>query len=262
MGRQDLMQIGKYEFRHRWSLTVTLLILLPLGLSLGFWQIDRGREKQVEVDLRNANTASVATILQSGDTDKTDMLYRQVEIHGVFDLEQQILLENQKHNGAPGYHVFTPMQIQGSNTYVLVSRGWIRQGNDRRFISALPGPEDSVNIQGRVENVPSVGIKLGLPGESGRLWPKRVIYIDLDWIAKETGYNLLPYVVYQTGGKEYGLVRDWRQKFQSGPVMPPEKHFVYAIQWFSLAGLALIMYVILSLKKSRGSSGSGVKRSE
>jgi surfeit locus 1 family protein len=239
-----------------------LLILLPLGLVLGFWQMNRAEHKQAEIDLRRTNTSSALSILQSGDQQTAEMLYRQVEVHGTFDLQRQILLENQKHEAMPGYHVFTPLQLQGSNTYVLVNRGWIKQGDDRRFVPQLPGPVDKVQIQGRVENVPSVGIKLGLPGESGRIWPKRVIYVDLDWLSKEMGYNLLPYVVYQTSGQEYGLVRDWRQKFQAGQRMTPEKHMGYALQWFSLAGLVLIMYVILSVKKAGNDSGSGVDRGE
>ncbi len=238
------------------------MILLPLGLFLGSWQMDRAALKQAEIDLRRVNTASAPAILQGGDNDTAEMLYRTVEIHGVFDLERQILLDNQKHNGEPGYHVFTPLRIQGSDTYVLVNRGWIRQGNDRRFIPALTGPVAKINILGRIGNVPSVGIKVGAPGESGRIWPKRVIYLDLDWLGKETGYTLLPYVVYQTSGEAFGLVRDWRQKFQSSQRMTPEKHMGYALQWFSLAGLALIMYVILSLRISRSKSGSGVDRSE
>jgi len=233
-----------------------------LGLLLGIWQMERAGQKQAEIDLRRTNTSSSLSILQSGDTQIAEMLYRRVEIHGTFDLQQQILLDNQKHNGIPGYHVFTPLQIQGSNTYVLINRGWIKQGNDRRFIPDLPGPVDKIRIQGRVENVPSVGIKVGMPGESGRVWPKRVIYVDMDWVSKELGYNLLPYVVYQTSGCEYGLVRDWRQKFQSGQRITPEKHMGYAVQWFSLAGLVLIMYVILSVRKTGTDSGSGVDKGE
>ncbi len=253
-----MIQIGKYEFRHKWGLTVILLILLPLGLFLGNWQMDRAEQKQAEIDLRKANTASTPVVLRSGDSDKASMLYRWVTLHGAFDLEHQVLLDNQKHNGTPGYHVFTPARIEGSDTYVMVNRGWVRQGDDRRILPALPGPAARVSIQGRVENVPSVGIKVGEPGESGRLWPKRVIYLDLPWLAEESGYNLLPYVVYQTDGQDFGLSRDWRSVFQAGPRMTPQKHRGYAIQWYSLVVLVLVMYIILSFRKTGSSSGSGV----
>ncbi len=256
------MQMGRFHFRHRWNLTVTLLILVPLGLTLGFWQMQRAADKQAQIDMRQQHSAPQAELLQSDDSQMAEMLYRQVEVRGRFDLQRQILLENQKYNGRPGYHVFTPLRIQGSDVYVMVNRGWIKQGDDRRFIPDLPGDESLVNIQGRVESVPSVGMKLGEPGESGMVWPKRLIYVDLPWLSKETGYNLMPYIVYQTSGQEYGLIRDWRQQFQSGPRMTPEKHMGYAVQWFSLVILSLIMYVVLSLRKTSSKTGSGDDQGE
>jgi len=256
------MQLSQYQFRHRWNLTITVAILIPLGLSLGFWQLQRADEKQAELDLREQHGTPQIAPLQSSDDMAEDMLYRYVTVRGNYDLSKQILLENQKYNGQPGYHVFTPLRLQGSDVYVLVNRGWIQQGADRRFIPDLPGDESTISIKGRVENVPSVGIKLGLPGEPGRLWPKRLIYLDLAWLGQETGYNLLPYVVYQTDGQDDGLIRDWRQQFQSGNRMTPEKHIGYAVQWFSLVILSLVMYIVLSVKKTSNRSGSGVDQGE
>lgn len=252
-----MARTGQYEFRFRWSLFIVLILLLALGISLGYWQMGRAHEKELTENLKEKNTLQDIIRLQASDTVAGPMLYRDVEIDGVFSINKQILLDNQKYNGRPGYHVFTPLRLSKSNTYVLVGRGWVRQGSDRRFIPDLPGPVDSVHIQGKVGNIPVVGIKLGEPGESGEIWPKRLIYMDLDWLEKETGYRFLPYVVYQTKGEEFGFVRDWRQQFQSGNMMSSEKHMGYALQWFALTALAIIMYLILSIKKSTREADSG-----
>lgn len=251
------IKLGIYEFRFRWSLFITLLILVALGLVLGFWQLDRAAEKSSIVNLRAKNAQHETTKLRSSDRNIDIMLYRDVTVSGEFMLDRQILLENQKYERKPGYHIFTPMRLQGSDTYILVARGWVKQGTDRRFIPALPGAEGVQQIHGRVERVPGVGYKAGEPGETGLLWPKRVIYIDLPWISKETGYSFLPYVVYQTAGKDFGFVRDWRQKFQAKERMTPEKHLGYALQWFSLTMLVVIMYLILSIGKSGRDPDSG-----
>jgi cytochrome oxidase assembly protein ShyY1 len=100
-----------------------------------------------------------------------------------------------------------------------------------------------------VDAFPAVGMKLGEPGtQSG--WPRQLTYLDLAWLSRETGYNLLPYLVYQTSKSPDGLIRDWQQNFQSGQRMTPDKHRGYALQWYSLVVLTIIMYFVLSLKRT------------
>jgi surfeit locus 1 family protein len=161
-----------------------------------------------------------------------------------------VLLENRKHNGVAGYHVYTPMQLQGTDKWVMVNRGWIAQGADRSLVPPLPGSQDEITIQGRVANVPSVGIRLGEPAAERR-WPMRVIYLDLEWLEQQTGLSLLPYVVYQTGDNPYGLQRDWHEEWYSKTSMTPEKHMGYAVQWFSMVVLVVIMFFIFSLKRDQ-----------
>ena len=245
-----MIQIGAYEFRHKWGLTLTLAILLPLGLLLGNWQMNRAEQKRNIISVYEEHAAAAITTLDGSEQDKQGMLFRQVRVHGQYDLGRQILLENQKYKGVPGYQVFTPLRISGSTGAILVNRGWIKQGDDRRFIPDLPGPLEEQLLTGRAADAPSVGIKLGPPGESGPVWPKRLIYVDIDWIAKEVGYQLLPYIVMLPEGEADGLVRG-RQSMQMQGNMSPQKHISYAVQWYALAGLTLLMYIVLSLKKYR-----------
>lgn len=256
-----MIRIGAYEFRHKWGLTVTLAILLPLGLLLGNWQLDRAEQKRGMIALYEAHAAAAVTTLNGSEQDQQAMLFRQVRVQGQYDLDRQILLENQKYNGIPGYQVFTPLRINGSANAILVNRGWVKQGDDRRFIPDLPGSPEELSLTGRVANAPSVGIKLGAAGESGPVWPKRLIYVDIDWIVKEVGYQLLPYIMMLPEGEADGLVRG-RQSLQMQGAMSPQKHISYAVQWFALAGLALLMYIVLSLKKYRKESEAGVDRGE
>jgi len=251
------IQIGQYEFIFRWSLFVVLVLLVPVGLFLASWQMDRAKEKEITEAVKLQNVAQDVLRVRPSDTNLTEMIFRDVEVDGNFVLEKQILLDNQKHNRKPGYHVFTPIRLSGSNTYILVARGWVQQGADRRFIPDLPGPENKVKIRGKAAKIPVVGMKVGEPGESGLIWPKRLTYIDLPWLEKETGFNFLPYVIYQTKGNDFGLARDWKQQLQMKNRMPPEKHIGYALQWLALTVLVVIMYLILSIKRSTREPESG-----
>lgn len=258
-----MIHLGRFEFRHRWPLTVTLAILLPLGLVLGNWQLSRAEQKRAVMALYDAHAAAPAMALlgDESELDRQSMLFRQISVRGQYELDQQILLENQKYKGEPGYLVLTPLKISGSPFHILVNRGWIRQGDDRRFIPDLPGPVDELQLPGRAGDAPSVGLKLGPPGASGPIWPKRLLYVDLDWIAKETGYRFLPYVLNLQEGEADGMIRA-KPSMQLRTAMSPQKHTSYAVQWFSLAGLAMLMYLVLSIKKSEKHSDAGVDRSE
>lgn len=258
-----MIHIGRYEFRHRWSLSVTLAILLPLGLVLGNWQMNRAEQKRLVVALYDAHASAPDMPLVGGNAefDRQSMLFRQVSVRGQYDLDHQILLENQKYKGEPGYLVLTPLQISGSETHLLVNRGWVRQGADRRFIPDLPGPAHELHLLGRAGDAPSVGMKLGPPGASGPIWPKRLLYVDLDWLARETGYRFLPYVLNLQEGEADGMIRV-KPSTQLRTAMSPQKHMSYAVQWFSLAGLVVLMYFILSIKKSENNSDGGDDRGE
>ncbi|MCD6062003.1 MAG: hypothetical protein K0S16_2314, partial [Moraxellaceae bacterium] len=46
-----------------------------------------------------------------------------------------------------------------------------------------------------------------------------------------------------------GFVRDWSPSARLG--IPPEKHYAYAFQWFSLAAAVLVVLIAVNLRKER-----------
>ena len=68
--------------------------------------------------------------------------------------------------------------------------------------------------------------------------------VDIAAYAAETGLQLQPRVIEQHSDTRDGLARDW----------PPhdagiEKHEGYALQWYSLAALAVVLAIVLSFRK-------------
>jgi cytochrome oxidase assembly protein ShyY1 len=55
---------------------------------------------------------------------------------------------------------------------------------------------------------------------------------------------LQPIVVQQTSDADDGLARDWPR-----PDAGVDKHRIYALQWYSFAALAAVLYVFLSFKR-------------
>jgi cytochrome oxidase assembly protein ShyY1 len=56
---------------------------------------------------------------------------------------------------------------------------------------------------------------------------------------------LQPIVIEQHSAAADGLVRDWPR-----PDTGIEKHESYALQWYSLAGLAVVLFIVLSFRRA------------
>ena len=68
--------------------------------------------------------------------------------------------------------------------------------------------------------------------------------LDIGAFARESGLRLAPIVIEQHLPDEDGLLREWPR-----PDAGAEKHESYALQWYSLAGLALVLFIVLSFRR-------------
>ncbi len=236
--------------RPGWLPTAVTLGLVPALVWLGLWQLDRAEEK-AETRSRFERNAELPPVLLTPGlaANPEDVLYRRVRLRGTFDEGRQILLENQKHRGRPGYRVFTAMELAGSRQRILVDRGWIPQDPGRRRAPDPPVPAGAVNMRGRAGTPPSVGMRLGPPASTDS-WPRPVVYLDLAWAERELGVRLLPFIVVQTAATPGdGLVRRWDPVPAGQRRMPPERHVSYAVQWFALAAALVAIFIGVHLRR-------------
>jgi surfeit locus 1 family protein len=110
----------------RWIFT-TLLALAGVAvlIRLGIWQLDRlewRREFNTRVVAQiNAPALDLNNEQPSAET-LYEMEYRQVQVRGVYDFSQEVLLRNQVWDNQLGYRVLTPLHVSGSNAWILVDR--------------------------------------------------------------------------------------------------------------------------------------------
>jgi surfeit locus 1 family protein len=202
--------LAGYSFRPRlWALALALAACAA-GIALGEWQSRRAEEKR-----------AAAAALEKN----------RVSLRGVFRAELTVLLDNKIRGHRVGYEVITPLRIDAE--HVLVNRGWMEKGAELRT------PAGEVRIEGvALERLPQA-LRLGEESKS------RVRQnLDVAAYAKETGLKLRPMVVEQHSDSGDGLLRDWPR-----PDAGAEKHAAYAFQWYSLAGLAVVLLVVLSFRK-------------
>jgi len=216
------------------------LVAIALTVALGNWQSRRAEEKLALGRDLDAAAQRAALILPPVPVDTHNYAFSRVSVRGEFSPAHTILLDNKVLRGAVGYQVLTPLKIAGGDTYVLVNRGWVAAGARRESLPQIRTPAGIASVEG-IAVVPSSHIlELGPKTEEGILWQNLVLARYAKW----SGLKLQPIVLEQTSDSDDGLVRAWER-----PDLGVDKHRGYAFQWYALASLILIIYVVLSFKR-------------
>jgi surfeit locus 1 family protein len=228
--------------------TLVYLCLLPLLIALGVWQLGRSEEKRLFFEQQGQALASSEIIqLSKAVEDNVNMLrYKKVQATGHYDQAHQFLIDNQISAGKAGYFVLTPFVLQGEAKAVLVNRGWVPLTQQRSILPVLQISSEQTQLTGRINQFPSVGIKLAgaeIPTEG---WPSVVQVVDSSMLAKKLGYSLFPFQIELDKDQPEGFKREW----QTTTMMLPEQHTAYAIQWFALALTLTILFIWYSFKKN------------
>ena len=214
-------QMLPFSFRPPWWAAALAGAGCAAGIALGNWQSDRAAHK------RAAAAAQVP-----------------LKLRGELLAQHTLYLQNRPHHGKPGYYVVQPLrQADGRN--VLVLRGW-------SALNALPtAPSGEVVLEGvRRQGLPRI-LEVGTAAGTERAAGNQRQNMTLDEYAAWSGLSLEPYVIEQRSGLVVtqppappdSLARDW-PRAGSGA----EKNDAYALQWYALAALSLILFFFLNLK--------------
>ncbi|HJY77256.1 MAG TPA: SURF1 family protein [Burkholderiales bacterium] len=226
-----------YSFRPRaWAL-ITAAAACAAGIALGNWQAGRADEKRaLGTQLEQAFRGPPVEI-PAGRIDPRDFVMKHVAARGRFDDAHTVYLDNKLRHGRAGYEVVTPLALDGVS--VLVNRGWVEAGRTRALLPQVPAPAGEVRVEGLGLAHLAHALELG-PAPAGKVRQN----VDLPAFEKETGLRLQPIVIEQHSKAPDGLLREWPR-----PDAGIEKHESYALQWYSLAGLAVVLFVALSFRR-------------
>lgn len=216
------------------------LLAVSVMVKLGFWQLARAEEKQ-----RMFDDYQQGQLLGPDEGAQLQLLRRQpdrfepVSVTGRFDKQRIFLVDNEMRQGRPGYHVIGLLQETGLEDPLAVNLGWVAAPSSRQQLPEVVLPEQRVTLAGLIR-YPEANVFINqVVEQQSALWPRRVQQFIPSQITELTGIELAPYVVLLSEHEPFGFQRDWQPR-----VMRPEKHHAYALQWFTLAVAALIIFVI------------------
>ena len=207
---------------------------------LGDWQLNRAAHKaEMEARIREGANSSPVRIDGAALVPQS-ILYHNVEVRGQFDSDRTVYLDNRVHQGRAGYQVVSPLKIAGSSRYVLIERGWVAAGPARSRLPDVMTPAGEVEITGTATPPNPPVFELSRQVQAGKLWQN----LTVDRYRSQFALDLQPTIVQQRNELPDGLVRDWAL-----PTLGIERHRAYALQWFSMAEVILILYVVLNVRR-------------
>lgn len=218
-------------------LWATLMTILGFGIlcALGTWQLQRLEWKENLIAQINDAYKDKARIPAPGFVQITpNKALKRIRIKGRFEHDKELKIKPRTYEGKVGYHLLTPFHLSGGGT-ILVNRGWVPDKD-----VSIKRPQGDGYVTGLLREPPRAN-----PFTPANNPDKEEWYLaDLEQIKLARNIKkLAPLILYEDSGrKTYPLAKALKWE-------PRNDHLQYAIFWFTMAGLLLIIYYLRFLRK-------------
>jgi surfeit locus 1 family protein len=225
-----------------WPTTLFALLLLPLFLGLGRWQLQRADEKAVaQIAFEQRENSPPQDLAQLPAAPE---LYARIAAVGHYDNAHSFLLDNRILHGRFGYEIITPFIVEPktsseSTRRLLVNRGWIEGDPARLQRPTITAVEGEVRISGYVYRDGTQMTFFGNGHE--QQWPKLIQNLIVDDLQQQLGMPTYPFILRLDAGSAGALRPEWQIVS-----MGPERHIAYAMQWFAMALTLIVVWLLIS----------------
>jgi surfeit locus 1 family protein len=224
--------------RRALSFAVIAVLFAALAVRLGIWQLHRLEERRTFNAKLASRWASAPIPIDSLPVDTALARYRRVRIAGTWDHAHEVLLVSRTHNGSPGVNFITPLKRAGSDTAILVNRGWV-YASEAKAVDRARWRElsDSAVGDAFMDVYP-----MGLAGDpSGDAKAGTIRRLEPAALRSRFPYPIATmYAVLQPSVRDTTQRRDSTLVRLALPALSEGPHRSYAIQWFFFATVALV----------------------
>jgi surfeit locus 1 family protein len=222
-------------------------------VRLGFWQLDRMRQRAAINAALESRLAGDPVVLDQAPRDTSGWLFRRVTIRGRFDGQRSIVLPGHSLRGAPGVHLLTPLRLDNDaavngGAAVLANRGWLPAADGATVDLDAYAADSEVVATGLVVPFPTGpvtrrGTAATASSSDGGF---RRVWFAMDEAALRRQFP------YELGQIQVQLLPDDSAAELPVripvPALDPGPHLGYAIQWFSFAVIGVVGWLVLFLK--------------
>jgi len=182
------------------------------------------------------------------------LVFRKVTITGRYMHEAEMHLLNRVRDGMPGINLITPLVRADGGGTLMVNRGWAPMDWPGTPTGGYGGESVTIEVTGVVRIPESPGWLTPDNEPEKNAW----YYIDLAGMAAAAGvFPFTDYYIFATGEKSLSDAatpwlapdpNEWR-------IDLPNNHLTYAITWFSLAGVLLVIYAVYHTRRRGADDG-------
>jgi len=218
--------------------TVAALVTLVMTVHLGNWQRGRVAEKtqlQASLDLRVVEPP----LHVDGELVVERDVFRRAIARGVYDAAGQIFLDNKSEGATVGYHVVTPLFIDGTTSVLLVNRGFVPRSAAYPQPPFVGVPAGLVEVRGMLSLPTAKFLELGEQSPvQGSVWQN----LTIERYRQRTGRHVAGLMLL-ANPTDAGLTH-----ISERPDAKVAKHVEYMLTWYSLATTVVVLWLVLNLK--------------
>jgi surfeit locus 1 family protein len=210
------------------------IVVSAVCVRLGFWQLHRLGERRALNAMLASRLADAPRPVRDVIRDASTATYRRATATGTYDFANEFALASRTRQGSPGVHIMTPLRIAGTDTAVLVNRGWVYAPDAMTVdFSRWHEPPDAT-VTGYLLEVNAAGKGAVTASANARVLRR----LDRDSVRARLPYPVEPfYVVSTEATKQAG---DSTPARLTAPLLDEGPHLGYAFQWFAFALIGLV----------------------
>lgn len=219
--------------RLRSAALVTVSVLVAAACTwLGFWQIRRLHEKQDYNAGLAARRFLPPVSFDSIPQDTLKSKFRRVRLEGRYDYANQVVWTLRGRDGSPGVNILTPLLRPGTDTAVLVNRGWVYSPDATSVDLTRWKEADSLRGEGYV-----LPLHAKATADSQATAGRAFRTLDTRSLGRAFPYPIAPVFVVLTS-----VSPDSANTPPRVSLLPLDEgsHRSYAFQWFSFAVISII----------------------
>jgi surfeit locus 1 family protein len=218
-------------------------------IRLGIWQTARLADRQAHNATLVSRMAGAPGPAELLPVDTGAGHYRLASASGVADYSRDIAWAPRMRRGSPGVNLLTPLRRAGTDTLLLVNRGWAYSANAKSVEFARWRERDSLNVSGYVETWMNDcgGSAATLPATCADSVARVLRRLDRRAAERLLGAPVAPYILMQTS--DSALRADSVPARVEAPVLDEGPHRGYAFQWFAFALVSIVGGIALARKR-------------
>lgn len=216
-------------------------------LVLSGWQLSRRAERLAANRLALAGRElPVLDLTQPGVGPR---LGRRGVARGTYDHSGEIVLRGHLLTGAPGVHIVTPLRLAGTDSAIMVNRGFVPAADGAVPDVVVPEEPGEVSVEGIVLAVPITEDGGAQVEHRGRTTWRRM---DLVALRSRLPYPLMDgYLLASPDTSRRG----WPRRVEPLP-LDQGPHLAYAVQWLGIGGAVLGFGLFFILGIGRGAAAN------